>query len=159
MAKTSHPDEILGLDHIFSKEEREWAGIVRSWLDENVREKIGDWYLEGTIPARELAEGLGELGLLGMHLDGYTLPGASARMYGIACRELEAVDSGLRSLVSVQGSLAMFAIHHWGSEEQKEEWLPRMGEGKAIGCFGLTEPDVGSDPSNMRTTAKRDGDD
>lgn len=159
MAKTSHPDEILGLDHLFSKEEREWAGIVRSWLDENVREKIGDWYLEGTIPARELAEGLGELGLLGMHLDGYTLPGASARMYGIACRELEAVDSGLRSLVSVQGSLAMFAIHHWGSEEQKEEWLPRMGEGKAIGCFGLTEPDVGSDPSNMRTTAKRDGDD
>ena len=159
MAKTSHPDEILGLDHLFSKEEREWAGIVRSWLDENVREKIGDWYLEGTIPARELADGLGELGLLGMLLDGYTLPGASARMYGIACRELEAVDSGLRSLVSVQGSLAMFAIHHWGSEEQKEEWLPRMGEGKAIGCFGLTEPDVGSDPSNMRTTAKRDGDD
>ncbi|MYM20352.1 acyl-CoA dehydrogenase [Brevibacterium sp. 5221] len=159
MAQTQTPDEILGIDSVFDKEDLEWAGIVRKWLDENVREKIGDWFLEGTIPARELAEGLGELGVLGMHLDGYGCGGATATQYGLACRELEAIDSGLRSLVSVQGSLAMFALHHWGSEEQKEEWLPRMAQGRALGCFGLTEPDVGSDPAGMRTHAKRDGDD
>ncbi|GAA4284959.1 acyl-CoA dehydrogenase family protein [Brevibacterium daeguense] len=159
MSKTVTPDDLLGLDSVFSKEDLEWAGIVRKWLDDNVRDHIGDYYLEGTIPARELAVGLGELGVLGMHLEGYGCPGASATQYGLACRELEAVDSGLRSLVSVQGSLAMFAIHHWGSEEQKEEWLPQMAAGTAIGCFGLTEPDVGSDPSGMRTFAKKDGDD
>ena len=159
MAKVQTPDEILNVDKIFEKEDLEWAGVVRKWLDDNVREKIGDYYLEGTIPARELAEGLGELGVLGMHLEGYGCAGATATQYGLACRELEAIDSGLRSLVSVQGSLAMFAIHHWGSEEQKEEWLPRMAQGKALGCFGLTEPDVGSDPSGMKTRAKRDGDD
>ncbi|GAA2004868.1 acyl-CoA dehydrogenase family protein [Brevibacterium samyangense] len=159
MSSVLTPDQILGVDSVFAKEDLEWAGIVRKWLDENVREKIGDWYIDGTIPARELAEGLGELGVLGMHLEGYGCGGATATQYGLACRELEAIDSGLRSLVSVQGSLAMFAIHHWGSEEQKEEWLPRMAQGKAIGCFGLTEPDVGSDPAGMRTYAKKDGDD
>lgn len=159
MSSVLAPDQILGVDSVFAKEDLEWAGIVRKWLDENVREKIGDWYIDGTIPARELAEGLGELGVLGMHLEGYGCGGATATQYGLACRELEAIDSGLRSLVSVQGSLAMFAIHHWGSEEQKEEWLPRMAQGKAIGCFGLTEPDVGSDPAGMRTYAKKDGDD
>jgi glutaryl-CoA dehydrogenase len=159
MGKTVTPDDLLGLDSVFAKEDLEWAGIVRKWLDDNVRDHIGDYYLEGTIPARELAAGLGELGVLGMHLEGYGCGGASATQYGLACRELEAVDSGLRSLVSVQGSLAMFAIHHWGSEEQKEEWLPQMAAGRAIGCFGLTEPDVGSDPSGMRTFARKDGDD
>lgn len=159
VAKTQTPDEILQIDSVFSKEDLEWAGVVRQWADDNLRDKIGDWYLEGTIPARELAKELGQLGVLGMHLEGYGCAGSTATQYGLACRELEAVDSGLRSLVSVQGSLAMFATHHWGSEEQKNEWLPRMAQGEAIGCFGLTEPDVGSDPSNMRTVAKRDGDD
>lgn len=159
MSTVQTPDQILGIDSVFSKEDRDWAGIVRKWLDENVREKIGDYYLEGTIPARELAEGLGELGVLGMHLEGYGCGAATATQYGLACRELEAIDSGLRSLVSVQGSLAMFAIHHWGSEDQKNEWLPQMAAGKAIGCFGLTEPDVGSDPAGMKTTARKDGSD
>ena len=157
--KTQTPDQILQIDSIFEKEDLEWAGVVRGWLDEHVRERIGDWYLDGTIPARELAEGLGELGVLGMHLEGYECAGSTATQYGLACRELEAVDSGLRSLVSVQGSLAMFSIHHWGSEEQKQEWLPRMATGEAIGCFGLTEPDFGSNPADMRTRAVRDGDD
>ncbi|HJF77752.1 MAG TPA: acyl-CoA dehydrogenase family protein, partial [Brevibacterium linens] len=159
MSKTLSPDDILGLDSVFEPDDLEFASIVKKWLDENVREKIGDYFLDATIPARELAEGLGELGLLGMHLDGYGCGGSTATQYGLACRELEAIDSGLRSLVSVQGSLAMFAIHHWGSEAQKEEWLPKMAAGKAIGCFGLTEPDVGSDPSGMKTTAKKDGSD
>jgi len=159
MSTVQTPDQILGIDSVFSKEDREFAGILRKWLDENVRDKIGDYYLEGTIPARELAEGLGELGVLGMHLEGYGCAGTTATQYGLACRELEAIDSGLRSLVSVQGSLAMFAIHHWGSEDQKNEWLPQMAAGKAIGCFGLTEPDVGSDPAGMKTTAKKDGSD
>ncbi|WP_349827620.1 acyl-CoA dehydrogenase family protein [Brevibacterium litoralis] len=159
MSSVLTPDQILGIDSVFESDDLEWAGIVRKWLDENVREKIGDWYIEGDIPARELAEGLGELGVLGMHLEGYGCGGATATQYGLACRELEAIDSGLRSLVSVQGSLAMFAIHRWGSEDQKNEWLPRMAQGKAIGCFGLTEPDVGSDPSGMRTVARKDGSD
>ena len=159
MSTTLSPDDILGLDSVFEPDDLEFASIGKKWLDENVREKIGDYFLDATIPARELAEGLGELGLLGMHLDGYGCGGSTATQYGLACRELEAVDSGLRSLVSVQGSLAMFAIHHWGSEAQKEEWLPKMAAGKAIGCFGLTEPDVGSDPSGMKTTAKKDGSD
>ena len=159
MSTVQTPDQILGIDSVFSKEDREFAGVLRKWLDENVRDKIGDYYLEGTIPARELAEGLGELGVLGMHLEGYGCAGTTATEYGLACRELEAIDSGLRSLVSVQGSLAMFAIHHWGSEDQKNEWLPQMAAGKAIGCFGLTEPDVGSDPAGMKTTAKKEGSD
>ena len=124
-----------------------------------MRPNLPTWYDEASVPARELAKGLGELGLLGMHLDGYGCAGSSATAYGMACHELEAADSGIRSLVSVQGSLAMFAIWRWGSEEQKTEWLPRMAAGDAVGCFGLTEPDFGSDPAGMRTHAKRDGDD
>src|SRR5699024_4248841 len=113
----------------------------------------------GELPVRELATELGGMGLLGMHLDGYGCAGAGAVAYGLACQELEAVDSGIRSLVSVQGSLAMFAIHHWGSEEQKQQYLPAMADGEVFGCFGLTEPDFGSDPGGMRTFARRDGDD
>src|SRR6201999_1085910 len=107
--------------------------------------RIADWYQSNTLP-RDIAKGLGSLGLFGMHLEGYGCAGTSATAYGVACRELEAVDSGLRSFVSVQGSLAMFAIHRWGTDEQKDEWLPRMATGEVIGCFGLTEPDAGSDP-------------
>ncbi|MCC5698819.1 acyl-CoA dehydrogenase family protein, partial [Klebsiella pneumoniae] len=109
--------------------------------------------------AREIARELGKLGVLGMHLEGYGCAGMSAVDYGIACEELESCDSGLRSLVSVQGSLAMFAIWRWGSEEHKQQWLPKMAAGEAIGCFGLTEPDHGSDPASMRTVARKDGSD
>src|SRR5207344_600007 len=109
------------------------------------------------LPARELALGLGDLGVLGMHLEGYGCAGTSAVAYGLACIELEAADSGIRSLVSVQGSLAMYAIHAYGTEEQKQEWLPRMAAGRAVGCFGLTEPDFGSNPAGMRTSARADG--
>jgi glutaryl-CoA dehydrogenase len=129
---------------------------VRRYVADRVLPDVGTWYEEGTIP-RELAPELGRLGLLGMHLTGYGCAGASATAYGVACRELEAGDSGVRSLVSVQGSLAMFPIWKYGSDEQRGEWLPRMASGEAIGCFGLTEPDFGSDPGNMRTRAKRDG--
>jgi glutaryl-CoA dehydrogenase len=128
-------------------------------LDEHVRPYVAQWYVDGQLPARDLAKVLGDLGLLGMHLEGYGCAGATATMYGVACRELEAADGGVRSLVSVQGSLAMYAIHRFGSQEQKLQWLPRMAAGEAIGCFGLTEPDAGSDPSSMRTRARRDGDD
>jgi glutaryl-CoA dehydrogenase len=119
---------------------------------------VAQWFEDGTLP-RDLGAELGKLGVLGMHLDGYECPGASAVAYGLACMELEAGDSGIRSFASVQGSLAMFAIHHWGSEEQKREWLPQMARGQKIGCFGLTEPDFGSNPAGMRTFARRDGDD
>jgi glutaryl-CoA dehydrogenase len=120
---------------------------------------VGDWFEAGRVPVSDLAPALGKLGVLGMHLSGYGCAGASATAYGLACLELEAGDSGIRSLVSVQGSLAMYAIWRWGSEEQKLQWLPRMAAGEAIGCFGLTEPDAGSDPGAMRTRARRDGDD
>ena len=120
---------------------------------------VGDWFEAAQVPLGELAPELGKLGVLGMHLNGYGCAGASATAYGLACLELEAGDTGIRSLVSVQGSLAMYAIWRWGSEEQKQEWLPRMAAGEAIGCFGLTEPDAGSDPGAMRTRARRDGDD
>src|SRR5689334_23617633 len=132
---------------------------VRSVLERDVRPHLAQWYDEGALPARDLAKVFGELGLLGMHLEGYGCAGTTATAYGLACLELEAVDSGLRSLVSVQGSLAMFAIHRWGSEEQREQWLPGMAAGELIGCFGLTEPDFGSNPGGMRTTARRDGSD
>jgi len=132
---------------------------VREYVDERIKPNVADWFEEGKIPARELAKELGTLGVLGMHLEGYGCQGTSAVAYGLACLELEAGDSGIRSLVSVQGSLAMYAIHAFGSEEQKQEWLPRMAAGDAIGCFGLTEADFGSNPSGMRTSAKRDGDD
>ncbi|MGW1004725.1 acyl-CoA dehydrogenase family protein [Streptomyces sp. NPDC002520] len=162
MAKPSPLDPVdpLGLEQLFTDEERSVRDTVRQYLDERVQPHIGDWFERGELPAlRELARDFGKMGLLGMHLEGYGCAGMSARAYGIACRELEACDSGLRSFVSVQGSLAMFAIHRFGSEEQKNEWLPRMAAGEAIGCFGLTEPDHGSDPSSMRTRARRDGDD
>ncbi len=149
--------DLILADSLLSEEEREIRGTVRRYLDDQVRPHIAEWFESGELPARELARGFGQLGLLGMHLDGYGCPGTSAVAYGLAAMELEAVDSGVRSLVSVQGSLAMFAIHHYGSEEQRQEWLPRMAAGEAVGCFGLTEPDFGSNPAGMRTSAKRDG--
>jgi glutaryl-CoA dehydrogenase len=152
------PDQLLALDQLLTDDERVTATTVRGVLDDHVRPNVGRWFLDGTLPARDLAKLFGDLGLLGMHLHGYGCAGTTASMYGVACRELEAVDGGVRSLVSVQGSLAMYAIHRFGSEEQKQEWLPRMATGEAIGCFGLTEPDAGSDPSSMRTHARRDGD-
>src|SRR4051812_10503250 len=132
---------------------------VRAFVAGEVVPHVGDWFEAGEVPVRELAPALGALGVLGMHLEGYGCAGASATAYGLACLELEAGDSGIRSLVSVQGSLAMYAIWRWGSEEHKQEWLPRMARGEALGCFGLTEPDSGSDPSAMRTRARRDGGD
>jgi glutaryl-CoA dehydrogenase len=152
------PGDFLNVDHLLSEEELMIRDTVRRYVAEQVLPNVGDWFEEGRLP-RELARDLGELGLLGMHLDGYGCAGASATAYGLTCLELEAGDSGVRSLVSVQGSLAMYAIHRWGSEEQRLEWLPRMAAGEAIGCFGLTEPDSGSDPGSMRTRARRDGGD
>jgi glutaryl-CoA dehydrogenase len=149
--------DLLRIDDQFTDEERLVRDTARRYAAEKVEPHVADWFEAGTFPARDLAPELGGLGFLGMHLSGYGCPGAGAVSYGIACRELEAADSGLRSFVSVQGSLAMSAIHKYGSEEQKQEWLPRMAAGEAIGCFGLTEPDHGSDPANMRTHAKRDG--
>jgi glutaryl-CoA dehydrogenase len=153
-----NPRDYLGLDRQLSDEERDIRDTVRAFVADKVTPNVGDWFEQGTIPL-ELAKELGALGVLGMHLEGYGCAGASATAYGLACMELEAGDSGIRSLVSVQGSLAMFAIWRWGSEEQKNEWLPRMAAGDAIGCFGLTEPDAGSDPGAMRTRARRDGSD
>ena len=132
---------------------------VRKFADDRLRPNIRQWFEDGVLPARDLAREFGELGVLGMHLKGYGCQGAKPSQYGLACAEIEAVDSGLRSLVSVQGSLAMYAIHAYGSEEQKQQWLPRLAAGEAIGCFGLTEADSGSDPGSMRTRARRDGDD
>ena len=153
------PDGLLNLDAVLDQDERDVVTTVRALLDDHVRPHIGRWFLDGALPVRELTKQFGQLGLLGMHLQGYDCPGSSATMYGLACRELEAVDSGVRSLVSVQGSLSMYAIHRWGTEEHKQQWLPGMAAGELIGCFGLTEPDAGSDPSAMRTVARRDGDD
>ncbi|MEV1014493.1 acyl-CoA dehydrogenase family protein [Micromonospora sp. NPDC049801] len=151
--------DLLDLDPSLSEEERQIRDVVRRLVDDRVRPHVADWYEEGRVPARELAREFGKLGLLGMHLSGYGCAGASAVAYGLACQELEAADSGVRSLVSVQGSLAMYAIWRFGSEEQKQRWLPPMATGEAIGCFGLTEPDHGSDPGSMATRARRDGDD
>ncbi|WP_420614364.1 acyl-CoA dehydrogenase family protein [Candidatus Spongiisocius sp.] len=152
------PKDFIGFDRLLDPEERLLKDTVRRWVGDRVLPSIGDWFEEGILP-RELAIELGGLGLLGMHLDGYGCPGASAVEYGLTCLELEAGDSGLRSMVSVQGSLAMFPIREYGSEEQRQEWLPRMATGEVLGCFGLTEPDSGSDPGSMRTTARRDGPD
>ncbi|MZD05279.1 acyl-CoA dehydrogenase [Streptomyces sp. SID5785] len=154
------PVDPLNLEALLTDEERAVRDTVRQYLDDKVEPHIAEWFENGELPAlTQLARDFGSMGLLGMHLEGYGCAGMSARAYGIACRELEATDSGLRSFVSVQGSLAMFAIHRFGSEEQKQEWLPRMAAGEAIGCFGLTEPDHGSDPASMTTRARRDGDD
>ena len=152
------PLELLGIDHLLSDEERAVQQSVRRLVDDSIRPRIAQWYEDGTFPA-EMALTFGRLGLLGMHLEGYGCAGMSAVAYGLACLELEAGDTGARSFVSVQGSLAMFAIHRWGSQEQKQQWLPRMAAGELIGCFGLTEPDFGSDPAGMRTRARRDGQD
>ena len=152
------PKDFLDIDALLSDEERDIRDTVRAFVTDQVSPHVGDWFEEARIPI-ELAHELGKLGLLGMHLHGYGCAGASATAYGLTCMELEAGDSGVRSLVSVQGSLAMYAIHRWGSEEQKQHWIPRMAAGEAIGCFGLTEPDAGSDPGSMRTRARRDGSD
>ena len=156
---TQAPLDLFDLGGLIGDEERAIQQTVRDVVDQQVRPHVAQWYDEGSLPARELALELGKVGLLGMHLDGYGCAGTSATAYGLACLELEAADSGVRSLVSVQGSLAMFAIWKHGSDEQKESWLPRMATGEAIGCFGLTEPDAGSDPGSMRTRARRDGTD
>lgn len=153
------PFELFAIDHLLSEEERAIRDVVRDYVDTRIKPQVADWFEAGEIPARSLALELGELGVLGMHLEGYGCQGTSAVAYGLACLELEAGDSGIRSLVSVQGSLAMYAIHAFGSEDQKQQWLPVMATGEAIGCFGLTEPDYGSNPSGMITSAKRDGDD
>ncbi|WP_397519101.1 acyl-CoA dehydrogenase family protein, partial [Rhodococcus pyridinivorans] len=159
MSNAQSLTQLFALDSLLEQEEIDIRDTVRKFGNERIRPHVAQWFEEAKLPARELAKELGQLGVLGMHLDGYGCAGMSATAYGLACLELEAVDSGIRSLVSVQGSLAMFSIHHWGSEEQKQEWLPRMAAGEAIGCFGLTEPDFGSNPAGMRTNAKRDGDD
>jgi glutaryl-CoA dehydrogenase len=148
----------LEIDKLLTDEERAVRGVVRGFVEGEVLPNIGDWYERGVFP-REVMAGVAKLGLLGMHLTGYGCLGSNAVSYGLACLELEAGDSGLRSFVSVQGSLSMFPIWKFGGDELKDEWLPRMATGQAIGCFGLTEPDFGSDPNHMRTAAKRDGGD
>ncbi len=153
------PLELFALDQLVSPEDLAIRDTVRRFVADRIRPDVAEWFETGQLPVRELARELGRLGVLGMHLQGYGCAGTTATAYGLACLELEAGDSGLRSLVSVQGSLAMHAVHAFGSDEQKDHWLPAMAEGEAIGCFGLTEPDFGSDPAGMRTVAKRDGTD
>lgn len=153
------PDDLLALDAQLDDTEQATAETVRAFLDDRVRPHIARWYHDASLPVRDLAQELGAMGLFGMQLEGHGCAGATATMYGVACRELEAVDTGLRTLVSVQGSLAMFALHAFGSREQQDTWLPAMATGAAVGCFALTEPDAGSDPASMRTRARRDGSD
>jgi glutaryl-CoA dehydrogenase len=157
MAGSPDPLDFLDLDRLLSDEERAVRDTVHGWVADRVLPGIDGWFEAGEFPL-EVAKELGAMGLLGMHLSGYECAGANAVSYGIACLELEAGDSGFRSFVSVQGSLCMFPIWRFGSEEQKQRWLPPMARGEVIGCFGLTEPDAGSDPARMRTSAKRDGD-
>jgi glutaryl-CoA dehydrogenase len=152
------PTDLLRIDDELSDEERLVRDTVRKFAADRILPEIADWFEAGTVP-RDLFPELGKLGVLGMHLKGHGCAGMGAIAYGVACRELEAADSGLRSMVSVQGSLAMFPIWKYGTDEQKDEWLPRMAAGDAVGCFGLTEPDHGSDPSGMKTHAKRNGGD
>ncbi|WP_375479565.1 acyl-CoA dehydrogenase family protein [uncultured Jatrophihabitans sp.] len=149
--------DLLDLDDDLDGDDRLLRDTVRKFADDRLRPHIREWFESGTLPARDLAREFGDLGVLGMHLEGYGCQGAKASQYGLVCAEVEAVDSGLRSLVSVQGSLAMYAIHAYGSEEQKQRWLPGMAKGELIGCFGLTEADSGSDPGSMRTRARRAG--
>jgi len=157
---TRVPDavDILGIDSLLSDEERLIRDTVRGFVRDRVLPNVARWFEEGILP-RELGRELGALGLLGMHLEGYGCPGAGAVAYGVACMELDAGDAGVRSFCSVQGSLAMYAIYRWGSEEQKQQYLPSMARGETIGCFGLTEPDFGSNPAGMRAFARRDGSD
>ncbi len=155
---TGDPHDFLEIGTLLDDEERLLRDTVRQFVDDRILPDVADWFEEGTFP-KDMAKEMGALGLLGMHLEGYGCAGTSAVAYGLACLELEAGDSGARSFVSVQGSLAMFPIWKFGSEEQKQQWLPRMAAGEVIGCFGLTEPDSGSDPASMRTRARRDGDD
>ena len=157
-AATSATD-FLAIDSLLSDEQLLLRDTVRRWVDVRILPQIGDWFERGTFPAEAVGPELGALGLLGMHLKGYGCAGAGATDYGLSCMELEAGDSGVRSFMSVQGSLAMFPIRAYGSEEQRRQWLPAMAAGEAIGCFGLTEPDAGSDPAAMRTRARRDGSD
>lgn len=159
MPAAQHPFDLYAIDSLLTEEQRAIRDTVKRYVDDRIRPEVADWFESGEIPARELAQEMGQLGLLGMHLEGYGCAGTDATSYGLACLELEAGDSGIRSLVSVQGSLAMFAIHAYGSEDHKQQWLPGMAAGELIGCFGLTEADYGSNPSGMRTQAKRDGDD
>lgn len=151
--------DLYAIDTLLSDEERAIRETVARFGAAQLRPHVAQWFEDGLLPVRDIARRLGEVGVLGMHLTGFGCAGTNAVSYGLACLELEAVDSGLRSLVSVQGSLAMFAIHAYGSEEQKEHWLPPMAAGEVVGCFGLTEPDFGSNPAGMRTSARRDGDD
>jgi glutaryl-CoA dehydrogenase len=153
----TRPLELLDVDHLMTTDERDIQAVVRDFVERRVKPSIGDWYERGEVDLGLMKEA-GSLGLLGMHLEGYGCAGANAVSYGLACLELEAGDSGVRSMVSVQGSLAMFAIWKFGTEDQKNTWLPRMATGDAIGCFGLTEADFGSNPAGMRTRAKLDGD-
>ena len=150
------PFELFDIDRLLDDDERDIAATVRRFVDTRLRPNVADWFESGTLP-KELAKEFGGLGLMGMHLDGYGCAGTNAVSYGLACMELEAGDSGFRSFVSVQGSLSMYSIHRFGSEEQKQQWLPRLASGDAIGCFGLTEADFGSNPAGMRTRARRDG--
>ncbi|MGW0452360.1 MULTISPECIES: acyl-CoA dehydrogenase family protein [Gordonia] len=158
-SRTKTVGELFGFDRLIDDQERAIVDTVRDFGTKRLRPHVGQWFEDGTLPVRDLAREFGKLGLFGMHLEGYGCAGTSATEYGLACLEVEAVDSGLRSFMSVQGSLAMYAIRAFGSDEQREEWLPKMAAGEAIGCFGLTEPDFGSNPAGMRTVAKRDGDD
>jgi glutaryl-CoA dehydrogenase len=154
--KSPEPRDFMNLDVLLSDEERATREEIRSFVGERIKPNVAQWWEEAVFP-REIVPEMGEKGLLGMHLSGYGCAGKSAVEYGLACMELEAGDSGLRTFVSVQGSLAMSAIHKFGSEEQKNEWLPRMAKGEAIGCFGLTEPEAGSDPASMKTFARKEG--
>ena len=152
------PLELFDIDRLLDEDERDIAATVRRFVDTKLKPNVEDWFESGTLP-KELAREFGALGVMGMHLEGYGCAGTNAVSYGLACMELEAGDSGFRSFVSVQGSLSMFSIYRYGSEEQKNEWLPRLASGDAIGCFGLTEADFGSNPAGMRTRARRDGSD
>jgi glutaryl-CoA dehydrogenase len=157
---TLHPLDLAGIDDLLTHEEKAVRGSVRQMCEQRIAPYVADWFEQGTVPdPQSLMKELGALGVLGMHLEGYGCAGMSATDYGLACLELEAVDSGIRSMVSVQGSLAMYALWRWADETVKEQWLPAMAAGEAIGCFGLTEPDHGSDPGSMRTYATRSGGD
>ncbi len=159
MTATARIEDLLDVESLLAPEEIELQKTVRRFGEQRLRPYIAEWFESGEVPVRELAADFGKLGLLGMHLHDYGCGGSTATAYGMVCQELEAVDSGLRSMVSVQGSLAMFAIHRHGSEEQRKQWLPGMATGDVLGCFGLTEPDFGSNPAGMRSTARRDGSD